>query len=116
MTTASYFLKSIGQQYTFANVSSATVDSNLITAIANRKIRVLGFLFVCGSTATPITFNSKGSSSGTAISPQFQNAANGGACGVPNDLGWFETNLNEALTLTSGTGSTTGVLVIYQEI
>lgn len=112
----SYYSRLIGQRYAFANVSSATVDSTIVSAVTGKRLRVLGFLFITGSTATPITFNSKGSSSGTAISPQFSNAANGGASGTPNELGWLETNLNEGLTVTSGTGSTTGVLVVYQEV
>ena len=112
----SFYSRSIGQQFTFANIAHKTVDGNIVTAVTGKRLRVLGFLFVTGSTATPVTFNSKGSSNGTAISAQFQNGANGGASGTPNELGWFETSLGEALTLTSGTGSTTGVHVVYQEI
>lgn len=74
------------------------------------------FGFVCGGTGTNATFNSKGSGQGTAISPLFANAANGGAVLPFHERGWFETELGEALTLTTGSGATTGVLVTYARV
>ena len=97
----------------FPNVAASQTDSQIVAGVTGKKIRVLAFAFVCGATATNATFNSKGSGAGTAISPLFANAANAGAVLGANELGWMETNSGEALTLTTGTGSTTGVLVIY---
>lgn len=98
-------------KYAFANVAASATASSIVAAVAGKKIRVLSLAFVCGATATNATFNS----AGAAISALFANAANGGAILPLNPLGWFETVEGEALTLTTGTGSTTGVQVVYAE-
>jgi hypothetical protein len=77
---------------------------------------VLSLAFVCGATATNATFNSKGSGAGVACSMLFANAANGGAVLPHNPLGWFETEIGEALTLTTGAGATTGVQAVVAAI
>ena len=96
-------------QYAFAGIAASQTAASLVTAVAGKKIRVLALAFVCGATATTATFNSDGG----AISMLFANAANGGAILPFNPVGWFETDTGEALTLTTGTGSTTGVNVVY---
>jgi hypothetical protein len=101
---------------TFKNVAASTTDSVLLAGVPNKKHRVLAFAFVCGDTGTDATFNSKGSGAGVAISPLFANAANGGAVLGPNELGWLETAAGEALTLTTGSGSSTGVLLTTVEV
>jgi len=95
------------------NVAASQTDSVVVAAVSGRCIRVKALAFVAGGTATTATFNTKGSGAGTAISPLFANAANGGAVIGHNPEGWFETERGEALTLTTGAGSTTGVLVKY---
>jgi hypothetical protein len=97
----------------FANVAASQTDSSLVAAVSGKKIRVKALAFVCGATATTATFNSKGSGAGTACSPLFANAANGGAVLGHNPEGWFETETGEALTLTTGAGAPTGVIVKY---
>ena len=97
----------------FKNVAAGQTDSSIVAAVSGWRIRVLSLAFVCGGTATNATFNSKGSGAGTACSPLFANAANGGAVLSHNPRGWFETELGEGLTLTTGSGSTTGVIVSY---
>jgi hypothetical protein len=97
-----------------ANIVTGTTDGAIVTAIANRRIRVLAVAMVAGGTATSTTFNSKPAGAGTAISPLFANAANGGAVLPVNDHGWFTTNLGEGLTATTtAAGSTTGILITY---
>jgi hypothetical protein len=99
---------------TFANIASSQTDAVIIAGDLNlRTIKVVSVAFVAGGTATNATFNSKGSGAGTAISCLFANGANGGAILNRNEDGWFNTNAGEALTLTTGGGSTTGVLVNY---
>lgn len=100
----------------FANVAAGQTDSAIVSATANRRIRVLAVAFVCGATATNATFNTKGGGAGVAISPLFANGANGGAVLPFHERGWFETELGEALTLTTGSGATTGVLVTYAKV
>lgn len=98
---------------TFANITASSTDSNLVSAVAGKKIRVHAVVFQCGGTATTATFNSKGTGSGTAVSMQFQNGANGGAVLPESEVGWIETAVGEGLTLTTGAGTTTGVHLIY---
>lgn len=106
-----------GPKYAFANVAASQTDSSIIAApsSSDRRFRILSVAFVTGATATNVTFNSKGSGAGVAISCAFQNAANGGAVLNFNEAGWFETSKGEALTATTGAGSTTGIQVTYVE-
>jgi hypothetical protein len=100
----------------FANVPSATTDSNIITAVAGKKLLILQVFFAPGASATSITFNSKGAGVGTPISPLLVNDQYGGAVLGFSPMGWFQTNSAEALTATTTTGSNTGVLVGYAEV
>lgn len=102
--------------FTFSNVASGATDSILVTGISGRSILVKAIACECGATATDITFNSKGSGAGTAISMLFANPANGGAVLGYSDGGWFKTSAGEALTCTTGSGSTTGIQVVYEVI
>ena len=104
-----------GPKYALANVTASQTDAAVISAVSGRSLRVLSVVVLCGATATNITFNSKGSGAGTAISCQFQNAANSGAVLPFNEGGWFQSSSGEGLTVTTGTGSTTGVQVTYVE-
>lgn len=98
----------------FANVAASQTDSSIVTAQgASNKIRVLQVAAVAGATATDLTFNSKGAGAGTAISCKFANGANGGEVLPYSANGWFTTSANEALTVTTGAGSTTGILIKY---
>lgn len=96
-------------EYAFADIAAGQTASSVVAAQAGKRIRVLAAAFVAGGTATTAVFNS----AGDAISMTFQNAANSGAVLPPNPLGWFETDAGEALTLTTGAGSTTGVQVVW---
>lgn len=99
--------------YAVANIAASTTDGAVITAVAGKKIRVLAVIAVAGATATNLTFNSKPAGAGTAISALFANGANGGEVLNFNPSGWFETNSGEGLTVTTGSGSTTGISVVY---
>ncbi len=98
---------------TFANVAASQTDSNLVTAVAGTAIKVLAVVAKAGGTATNITFNSKPSGAGTAISCLFANGINGDTILPYNEEGWFETTIGQGLTCTTGAGSATGVQVIY---
>lgn len=102
--------------FKFANVAASQTDSSIVPAVSSKKILVLAAIVETGGTATTLTFNSKGAGAGTAISIQFQNGANGGAVLGYSPVGWFATNITEALTVTTGAGSTTGVQVVYVTI
>lgn len=97
----------------FANVTASSTDSSIIAAVSGKSIVVVQLAMVSGATATNVTFNSKPSGAGSAISPLFANGANGGAVLNYNQQGWFKTSPGEGLTVTTGSGSTTGILVGY---
>lgn len=99
-----------------ANVAQSQTDSSVITAVSGKKLVVICFTVMTGGTATDITFNSKGSGAGTAISMKYACGANGGAVPGYCPVGHFQTNAGEALTVTTGAGSTTGVQVTYVEV
>lgn len=98
---------------TFANVAASQTDSVLVAAVANRVIVVVLFRLHAGASATSVTFNSKGAGAGTAISEAFACGANGGRADGFVPIGHFETSEGEALTVTTGSGSTTGIGIKY---
>lgn len=108
--------RSLPVKYAFANVAAAATDAAIVAAVADKKIRVIALVCLCGATATTLTFNRKPGGAGTAISMLFANAINGGAVLGFNQAGWFETNAGEGLSATTGAGSTTGVQVVYVEV
>lgn len=100
----------------FANISSSTTDGALISAVSGKALTIVSAFLVAGATATNVTFNSKGSGAGTAITCLIANGANGGAVLNYNEQGWFNTNTGEGLTCTTGGGSTVGIQLCYLEI
>jgi len=108
-------LSSAGRLGAFDAVAASQTDSVLVAAATNKKIRVHGFILNHGdTTASAVTFNSKGSGAGTAKTPAYKGPANGGFVVAEAKNAWFETNVGEALTVTTGAGSTTNVDVIYE--
>lgn len=106
-----------------AQIASATTDGALVTAVAGSRLRVYGFILSCAGTATTVTFNSKPAGAGTAVSATFQLGANGQLFvpiatieTVDGYPGWFQSAAGEGLTVTTGTGSTVGVHVVYGEV
>lgn len=96
------------------NIAKSQTNSVLLAAVSGKKIRVTGLAMVAGATATDVTFRSKPSGAGTEITPLFAIAANGALVLPHNADGWFETVAGEALTVTTGNGATTGILVTYE--
>jgi hypothetical protein len=96
----------------FENVAASDTDEEIVAAVSGKKIRVLAVVAVAGGTATNLTFNS----ASAAISPLLANGTNGGEVLPYNPHGWFQTVAGEALTVTTGAGSTTGILILYIEI
>jgi hypothetical protein len=107
---------SVGLKRAIANIAASQTDSSIVTAVAGKKIRVLASFCQAGAVATNVTFNSKPAGAGVAISPIFQDGINGGAVLPFNPMGWFETLVGEGLTVTTGVGSATGILVLYAEV
>lgn len=103
--------KLLSVKRTFVNQGASGTDATVVAAVTGKKIRVLALVMVTGASATNVTFGS----GSTAISPLFANAANSGAVLPLNEHGWFQTASGVALTVTTGAGSTTGILVLYLE-
>lgn len=96
------------------SVAASATDSVLVTGIPGRKVRVLGIFINHGdTTSSSVTFNTKPSGSGTAISPALKYAPNGGTSVYSPD-GFFESNVGDGLTVTTSAGSTTGLIVQYK--
>lgn len=102
-------------KYAPINVTAGQTDASVVAAVAGKKIVVLQLFAITAGTATDLTFNTKGAGAGTAISPTIPNGARGGEVLPYSKIGWFETNKGEALTVTTGSGATTGLMVAYIE-
>jgi hypothetical protein len=112
MATASN-LASRGVRGAFDSVAASATDSVLVAAHTGAKIRVLTFIINHGDTTpSSVTFNS----ASAAKTPALKGAANGVVGAASDRSGLFETNRGEALTVTTGAGSTTGIMVTYEVI
>ena len=109
----------------FANVAASQTDANVISAKDSTIFRIIGGWVICAGTATNVTFNSKGTGAGTAITSICPYGVNGGHI-MPSPSqpitgeappGYFDTNKGEGLTVTTGAGaSITGITIRYVEI
>jgi hypothetical protein len=104
-------------KYAKADVAASQTDSSIVSAVTgpNKRIVVVAAFWLCGSTATTLVFNSKGSGAGTAITGTYANDINGGMVLPYSPGGWFRTNSGEALTVTTGAGASTGITIVYIE-
>jgi hypothetical protein len=101
----------------YATVAAETTDAELAAAIPNQRLRVVAFMINHGdSAASEVTFNSKPAGAGAAIFPALKYPANGGTSTPQAKSGWFQTNVGEGLTVSTGVGSTTSVIVVYQVV
>jgi len=96
------------------NIAASQTDSSMVAAASGRKIRVTSLAIKSAGTATNVTFNSKPSGSGVAITPLFAMGVNDDLVLPHNPDGWFSTLAGEGLTVTTGTGATVGILVNYE--
>jgi len=110
-------LEGRGLRNAYDAIAASTTDSDLVVAVAGKKIRVLSVVINQGDTTpSSVTFNSDDGGGGTAIYAPLKAAANGGFVLNDNPRGWYETAAGEALTVTTGAGSTTAVLVVYDTV
>lgn len=116
MATATSLRNAAGTKNAYDAIPASTTDSNLVTAVPTKKIRVVAYLINQGDT-TPSTvqFNSKPGGAGSSIFNPLKYPANGGAVSPKSD-GWFETAVGQGLSVTTGAGSTTTVAVVYKEV
>jgi len=100
----------------WANLAVGT-DTAFVSAVATKKIRVLGVILTAPGPAT-IVFNSKPAGAGVAISASL-NLSNGTGAAVlvlpPEVCGWFETVAGEGLTATVATNAVSAH-ILYAEV
>lgn len=98
-------LTSRGHQNAYLDVAASATATSLVAAAPGKKIRVHALTVSCGATPSTVVFNSASAANG----PIFNNSIS-----MPFiQPGWFETVRGEALTVTTGAGSVSGVLVVY---
>lgn len=116
MATASS-LAGRGRYNAYDSIAASTTDSSLVVAVPGKRIRVISIVINQGDTTpSTVTFNSKGAGAGTSVFPALKAAANGGFVFNEHNSGWFQTNVSEALTVSTGAGSTTTLAVTYEII
>jgi hypothetical protein len=98
--------------YAKINVAASATATSVVAAVTGKKIRVIAVSMVAGGTATNVTFNT----ATTALSPLYALGINGVVVLPYNPAGWFETVAGDALTVTTGTGATTGISVTYAAV
>lgn len=97
-------------QYLLLNVAAAQTALSIIAAAgAGIKIKVIGVQIQSGAVATAVTFNS----AAAAITPAFGLLASQSVVLPPIGIAYFQTLANEALTITTGAGSTTAIMIQY---
>ncbi len=89
-----------------------TTDGSAMAAAPGYRMRAISYSIVCGSSATAVTFNSKGSGAGTAITSPKTLGANG-VSNADSEYGVFESKVDEKITVSTGSGSTCGVDLAY---
>jgi len=92
--------------------AASQTDSTIIAAVTSKILRVLAMVVQCGATATDITFES----GTTTRIHKVPAGANGGQSLGFNPVGWFQTASGAALTVTTGSGSSTEISIVYVEV
>lgn len=108
--------EAIQPKFAKANIPASTTDGALVSGVTGKRLRVVGFRVMAGGTATNVTFNSKPAGAGTAISETMGCGANGGQHGGFSPVGHFQSVAGEGITVTTGSGSTVGVGIVYIEL
>lgn len=106
-----YSRQQFGQKYAAIDISAASGDQTVVSAVSGKSIRVHSMEFVT-DTATSITTKS----GSNTISGAQAFAVNGGKVLPLNEAGWFETNKGEALILNSSNSATIGGSLVYSEV
>lgn len=105
-------LTALTPKYFSASVAASQTDSTLIASVSSKKLRVVALVVHCAGTATTSTFES-GTTTRIHKTPA---GVNGGEVLPFNPVGWFETTSGAALTVTTGSGSTTEYTGVYIEV
>lgn len=106
-----------GRRNAWDAIAASADDSILVAAVPGYKIVVTSVVLNHGdTTASSVTFLSKGSGAGTAIYPPLKGPANGGFVIGENEKGWCGTLAGEGLAVDTSAGSATSVAVTYTRV
>lgn len=106
-----------GRRNAWDAIAASADDSILVAAVAGSRIVVTSVVINHGdTTASSVTFLSKGAGVGTSIYPPLKGPANGGFVIGENEKGWFGTVAGEGLAVDTSSGSTTSVAVTYTRV
>lgn len=95
------------------SVAASTTDGELWPAESGRSVRLLS-AFALATAATALTFNTKGTGAGVALTPAFASAdGHPTVAWQPSDYGWLQTNPGEGLTVTTGSGQATKIIATF---
>lgn len=92
----------------YKDISTATT-TEIVSAVPSNRIQVMG-LSLFTDAANVVTIKS----ATTAISPTWNFAGASGIGLSQGDDKWFETNINEALNITTSTTGKVAILVRYR--
>jgi hypothetical protein len=95
-------------QYAFLTPASSG-NSTVVGAQAGQRIIVLQCCVIT-SAANNVKFQSNGTTDISALMPL---AANGGFVLPYSQVGWFQTNIGESLTVNLSAGVSTGIQVVW---
>lgn len=108
----------------FDGVTSLTVhraavdisaDGTIIAGVADKKIRVLACMLICGAAQTIKFWSNSGA--GAPLSGVMSFAANGGFVLSPFHLGWLQSaNNGEGIYADLGNAVQTGGIIVYVEV
>lgn len=98
-----------------AEATNAETSLDLISAVSNKKLRILSFVVSCTTADTALQFED--SSAPVAVSNRLYLKADS-VVTAASELGLFETEAGEPLRVArvSGTVSSYGVMVSYREV
>lgn len=98
------------------SVAASQTDSALVSAVSGAVLRVISMHVMTGASGpTNFQINTKPGGAGTAISPVYPLAANGGINLDHNPHGYYVSSSGEGLTITTGAGDTCVGNVLYVE-
>jgi hypothetical protein len=93
--------------------ASSSGDNTLVSAVADKKIRVVALFLVAGGT---VNVRFEDGAGGSALTGQMNLVANTGFCLPYNPVGWFETGVNTLLNLELSAAESVDGSLTYIEV
>lgn len=98
----------------FAVINATGTNNTLVSAVTNRKLRVLSYNFMSG-VGNNVQFQS-GTGASNLLTGTYFVGSNGGLVAPYNPIGWFETAASNLLNLKMASAQSVGGCITYLEI